>query len=71
MMIDNRTGADRSSTNEAARRMRPGLLGLVPEERIRALHVLQRRQTHGRREQESLEERRQSFAVVKTLLMVA
>jgi len=63
--------ADSFSAAEAAKRMRLGLLGLVPEELIRALHVFQLSQTHGRGEREPLEELRQSFTAAKTLLMAA
>jgi CheY-like chemotaxis protein len=63
--------ADRFNAGEAAKRMRLGSLGLVPEDLIRALHVFQLSQAHGRGEQEPLEELRQSFAAAKTLLMAA
>ncbi len=48
-----------------------GLLGLVPEDLIRALHLFQLSQAHGRGERESLEDLRQCFVTARTLLMAA
>lgn len=56
---------------DAARRMRLALLGLVPEDLIRALHVFQLSQAYGRGERGPLEELLQCFAAARLLLMAA
>lgn len=60
-----------TQASEAAKRMRLALLGFVPEDFIRALHVFQLSQAHGRGEREPLEELRQCFAATRILLMAA
>lgn len=70
--IDDAVGrADSSTAGEAAKRMRLGLLGLVPEDLVRALHLFELSQTHGRGEREPLEDLRQCFVTARTLLMAA
>jgi len=62
---------DGRKASEVARRLRLGLLGLAPEDLIRALHLFQLSQAHGRAERESLEDLRQCFVTARTLLMAA
>ena len=62
---------DFATASEAARHMRLALLGLVPEALIRALHVFQLSQAHGRREASAIEELRQCVAAARTLLKAA
>jgi CheY-like chemotaxis protein len=70
--IDDALGqADRQKAGDAAKRMRLGLLGLVPEDLIRALHLFELSQAHGRGEREPLEDLRQCFVTARTLLIAA
>lgn len=62
---------DNRKASDAAKRMRLSLLGLVPEDLIRALHLFQLSQAHGRGEREPLEDLRQCFVTARTLLVAA
>jgi CheY-like chemotaxis protein len=61
--------ADCEKAGDAAKRLRLALLGLAPEDLIRALHLFQLSQVHGRGEREPLEDLRQCFVTARTLLM--
>ncbi len=63
--------ADYEQASDAARRMRLALLGLVSEDLIRALHVFQLSQAHGRKEEGSLDELRRCVAGARQLLIAA
>jgi CheY-like chemotaxis protein len=64
-------GGDCEEAGDAAKRMRLGLLGLVSEDLIRALHIFQLSQAHKRGEDAPLTELRQSVAAARTLLRAA
>ncbi len=63
--------SDFTEAGEAARRMRLGLLGLAPEDLIRALHVFQLSQAHGRKESAPLMELKISISAAKRTLAAA
>jgi CheY-like chemotaxis protein len=63
--------AECRKASDAAKRLRLSLLGLVPEDLIRALHLFQLSQAHGRGEREPLEDLRHCFVTARTLLMAA
>jgi len=63
--------ADCVEVVEAAKRMRLGLLGLVPEDLIRALHVFQLSQAHGSGDEETMQELKQCLTTARSLLMAA
>jgi CheY-like chemotaxis protein len=70
-ILDAVAGGDCAEAGDAAKRMRLCLLGLVPEDLIRALHIFQLSQAHKRGEEAPLTELRQSVAAAKTLLKAA
>jgi len=63
--------SDFVEAGEAARRMRLGLLGLAPDDLIRALHVFQLSHAHGRKEAEPLTELKLCIADAKKTLAAA